>query len=363
MNLSVSVHDPADGRWTAANVSSDCFCAARDNGSTHHHHQPTDPIFTPVLYLTVTVSALGFLTNLLLLVLFLNFPSLRRGVGVFIVHLLATQTLFCGAVMPGTFHMIFRAQAGRPVACSTCLYHHTFHSLVWNAAIWTDAILAVNRIVAVCLPARFHFLSLTSVRILIASLGLIPVLVSTVPPLFWNSGVVYQMTPVGLCVLRLQTELVRWLNLLTARSPLVLLAFAVVVVATNTLFVKMQMRRVDGRSTITNPDPGHGVVVASTVQRSVNPARTSPLMKRRQKMSWILAAGFLFTLLCQSPQWLIASWFNAVWTLNPVMPLVWRFCTVLQFAVVPVIFYWMSSDYQTKAGELYDRIVMRRVIT
>ena len=101
-------------------------------------------------YLTGSLCFFGSLANIIVLIVVVNSRQLRKGAGIFIVHLLLCHVILCVSVYPWIVYRIANTQSRLNDAdyygenCSTCRYQHILMVLFNNLINWSDAMLALK---------------------------------------------------------------------------------------------------------------------------------------------------------------------------------------------------------------------------
>ena len=191
-----STLDPPHNKATAP--PSDHFCLSPTN-TTSWLPTPLDPVVTTWIYLIGVVCLLGSVTNLVLLVTFHHVPSLRRGVGILINVVVANGFCLCAAVIPGQVYLVKLANHGlQPEHCRYCQSYMVIYPIFNNTANWFGALLAVNRLVAILAPTRYHYVKARWVQLTALAVCYGFTLLMAIPPAMDDSSVAYvRMSSLG----------------------------------------------------------------------------------------------------------------------------------------------------------------------
>ncbi|OWA53954.1 hypothetical protein BV898_18378 [Hypsibius exemplaris] len=86
----------------------------------------------------------------------MNFPKLRSGAGFLVMILLTDYLVLCAILVPPSIYYVAKTRDGLdPADCGICRYHLVFQGTANMLSSWLEALLAVNRMVAVLLPRHY----------------------------------------------------------------------------------------------------------------------------------------------------------------------------------------------------------------
>ncbi|OWA54547.1 hypothetical protein BV898_18947 [Hypsibius exemplaris] len=336
-------------------VLTDRYCITPYNASTPKVSNP-DPAVMAWKFLTGIVCAIGVFSNLLVLIILLKTPILRKGAGRLVAHLLICHLVLCAAIFPTVLHYVDRASnaaiTGIPVDCQACRYRHPFH-VTFNALVnWSEALLALNRLTAVLLP--FHHRSLLRggvVQYFGLTLVWLNALYFGVAISGWEHFDLYKMTSIGTCAAVIKTDTLVSLLSFNFYGPFALITVAAVVIIGKMVISKRALRSGRVESSL---KPGEAVVSPETSHPNA-----VTMSKRQKRISLMMLVCFLFNLISQLPQCLLTL-LGVSFRYPKVTLYIWLLALV-QYAAIPVIFLTVNKDYQSKAKTLYVLLMKRSV--
>ncbi|OWA53261.1 hypothetical protein BV898_17695 [Hypsibius exemplaris] len=319
-------------------VLTDRYCITPYNASTPKVSHP-DPAVMAWKFLTGIVCAIGVVSNLLVLIILLKNPALRKGAGRLVAHLLMCHLVLCAAIFPTVLHYVDRASnaaiTGIPVDCQACRYRHPFH-VTFNALVnWSEALLALNRLTAVLFPVCYRSL----MRGMVQYSGL---------TLVWLNALYFG---VAISAVIKTDTLVSLLSYFY--GPFALTTVAAVVIIGKIIISKRALRSGKVESSL---KPGEVLAVVSPETSHPNAATMS---KRQKRISLMMLVCFLFNLISQLPQCLLTL--LGVSSRYPKVTLYIWLLALVQYAATPVIFLTVNKDYQSKAKTLYALLMKRSV--
>ncbi|OWA50699.1 hypothetical protein BV898_15208 [Hypsibius exemplaris] len=297
----------------------------------------TDPYVVLWQYVTGTLSFLGTISNIILLLVFLHFPKLLFGAGFFIALLLANYLVLCAAVFPASVYIVAKtAWHPRPEDCKNCRYYMLFHSTGIILSSWLEALLAVNRLVAVLAPTQYAFVKQPRLQwaALLSVVGL--TLASTVPP-FFDLGSGFRMNAQGLCVFKLTSSGASGLFSFNQYVPILLSAAALLTVIKTVVSSQLNLHR--SRSRIGAANSATAVVAAAA--------------RRRMETTKMLGVSFAIMALCQLPIITLTLAIPYLQTVHPIAFMFCRFAQAVQCFLTPIVFLTMNKDYQGKIRLLW----------
>ncbi|OQV25540.1 Long-chain-fatty-acid--CoA ligase 5, partial [Hypsibius exemplaris] len=301
----------------------------------------------------------GALTNGGLLIVVLKFESLRKGAGIFIAHLLLCQLILLATVLPVGIHTVSlaaksRANGGTQVHCEVCVFQQSAGMALFYLINFTEALLALNRLIGVYYPTKYHIINRRIFHVVGLAFCWTLSLGFTVPPIF-QLGALYQMSPLGNCVVTVVSQ--------KSRAPLVLLLALYVYVPlifTTVAAVLISMRLISSHRAVAptrkaNSTPGNDDGSRSAPPH--NSTRQPNMSERQRRMSKMLITSFAVNFLCQLPQFILAA--SGLIMRYPVA-LLWTTALLsFQFLVTPITFLVRNEDYRNKARELLYRSIRR----
>ncbi|OQV24903.1 hypothetical protein BV898_01485 [Hypsibius exemplaris] len=322
----------------------DPYCVVQYNASAVRGFSP-DPVVYSFQSISGAFCCFGVFANLLLLAVVLRSAQLRKGAGVVIAHLFIVQTVNCALILPTAIARVAAASvADGPMNCGFCRLQVVVQVAFNTIVNWSEALLAVNRLVAIFFPLHFNTFNRHSVQYAMLGLCWFSTAILTVPPAFGLLAGT-KMTVLGTCAFVNRSAAFSGLLSFNAYCPLALVALAAVVIIGRITF------RVDRFSTRASPHAIAAVPVNSPNNTVAVPSSMSERQKRTTKM---LCMSFAFSLVCQLPLYLIPLTGLSVGF--PELVLCFWILTTVQFAVTPVIFLIMNKDYTHSAEMLYARV-------
>ena len=299
----------------------DHFCLAPTNKSSNTLFPP-DPLLIFWQYCSGALCLSGSLINWTLLFVLVSCPKLTRGAGFFIALLIADNFVLNCALVPASIYFVAQATTGlQPVNCAKCRYLMFFHATVNMLSQWLEALLAINRLVAVLLPTRYEYIKRPWVQWLASFACLSFVLATTTPGLF-DTYVVFRMSSLGLCNVIPRHHLSSGIASFNVYVPLLFNAAAVLVVSRT-----MVLSRVRGQNRL--QPVREGVVNAMTPRELL-------LAQRRKQTTGMLFLSFATTLVCQLPILTLSLAFPDLLSRKPILYPFLRLGPSIQANVIPV---------------------------
>ncbi|OQV15356.1 hypothetical protein BV898_10462 [Hypsibius exemplaris] len=295
------------------------------------------------LSMGITLAGSGLL--ILLLVSAVRRENSRSGSRILLLHLMSTQLLLCGLLFPIHFITSYLALIRRnpTISCSSFAFIHTSTTFAQN---WSQALIAVNRFVAIGLP--HHYRSWVSRRTLAAMIVApwVTGFAITLPVYFGIGGDFTMNKAYGSCFAKVNGP---YLTVWFALGNYVPLALTGVLYIS--LFVKLA-----GRKRVISV---HAVPAVGNDEKG---PRLTQTQRRHIAIARMLVVSVVCNGICLVPAPVITSFFPNVFARNGMVQL-WLVKTMVMcgYAASPVIFLIMSSDYQKEVRRvlcgLYNSIM------
>ncbi|XP_055332329.1 uncharacterized protein LOC129584238 [Paramacrobiotus metropolitanus] len=294
------------------------------------------------LYLWFSVSMLigligGFLILMLLTVMYKQ-KKLTRGSGLLIAHAQCIDFIMCTMENPlqnsGLLLQALHTSTG--VNCPFARFSLISMQAVGN---WSAVFLALNRFVAVVIPHHYQKVATQPVLIgkivLSWSIGL----AITVPHYVLKLGVEFGLSPTGACViLKMDAFLFRVISALVFYLPIGIVGALYVVIFLKGLYLK--------RRILVHPE-----------------ARRAPMpvvMKKRLQVARMLMWTFIWYCICYFPATFLPGFFYHVYKDDKRIEFWAKTLLYLGYAMNPVFFFAMSSEYRKGAAGLLRGVLRSR---
>ncbi|OQV25510.1 hypothetical protein BV898_00450 [Hypsibius exemplaris] len=296
---------------------------------------PIDPVLICWKVLTGIFCLFGALSNVFVLIVLIKSPTLRRGAGLLIAHLLTCHVFMCSIGQPVYIHFVWAHASNNPNPDNSnfCPYYAPFLVTIGILVNWSEAALAFNRFVAVFFPTKYVVLNRTIVHYSVLFVCWSCTLAVSLPPALGAFGS-YELTSLGTCGVHytLSTSVAFGLTFLNSYVPLIILTAGTVIIL--------------AKFTATHFGQSTAIIRPQLEQNAAGPpaARTS---ERRKRASRMLLASFVLSLACQFPLNVVVL--TGTQFRFPKETLWIRTLSTLEFAITPILFLTMNRDYHDKA--------------
>ncbi|OQV12326.1 hypothetical protein BV898_13435 [Hypsibius exemplaris] len=318
------------------------YCLAPTN-LTQFLTNPSPPDLQVVIweYISGAFCLFGGSANLILLILIQRSQALRRGAGILVAHLLACHVAYFAVILPLIIARVRNVTTLPRITerdCEVCRLQHFITMTCGFVIGWTDALLALNRIVGVMFPVKYRLLDRPLVHGCGLLLGWLLTLSMTIPPFFgYHSS--FKMGGVGKCTYIPQNTLfVLWLSF-NVYCPLAIATGSAVLIS-----ARFGLNRLTGVPQVHPRTPGV----------NGNAPSRNAVSRRQGKMSRMLVTSFLINFACQIPLFLliVTNWISRY----PLLSL-WTICLfMVQCSSAPVIFLALNGDYRKLFVNVYGRL-------
>ncbi|OQV18369.1 hypothetical protein BV898_07572 [Hypsibius exemplaris] len=302
------------------------FCSSAVNKSLVPTAASSDSTLLVWQYLAALLSLLGTVSNLFVLIVVLRQPALRAGAGIFVAHLLLCHLALCSVTFPVIIYYINRAYRLFDIDCGACRYRHVLHVAFNNLVSWSDALLAMNRIVAVFFPIHYRYIIRKSVQFLaLALIWLNATWLALFPTLDYLAS--YKPTPLGTCFLAIRNSTFRIMFSITFTLPLVLMGLAAFSVLGKLAWVRRSRRTVVAAW----PAAVHATVMS----------------ERQTRASLMMLGCFAVSLVSQ-----VASLVQPLIVISvryPALSIYLWLLSWIQYSFTPIIFLALNKDYRNGA--------------
>ncbi|OWA54326.1 hypothetical protein BV898_18734 [Hypsibius exemplaris] len=290
--------------------------------------------------LLITFSLFGIISNALLLRIIANHKKLRNDCSRLIIHLLITSLIMCGIHFPINAVVIYgKAYWFVAVPSNICTYIYSIQVATANASNWTEAWLAINRLVAIIFPYHYpKWVAPWPFRAMVAfSWGMG---IATVLPIALGFAGSFVMSGLGHCaMLPGARSLVSIIFLgVSAYGPYIIVGVVLVVI----LGHSMTFRTVK-------------VTAPADKQEVAQSAPTIQLRSRRFRVARMLLVSFVFCLVCNIPTYALLSLGARVLVRHPLIFVWMRLSLISQYAFSPIIFLCFNQDYRAELRRIVTR--------
>ncbi|OQV12703.1 hypothetical protein BV898_13024 [Hypsibius exemplaris] len=282
---------------------------------------------------TVTLSFLGALGNLLVMLITWPRSSVKSGLDLLIFHFVGANFFMLLVNIPVGVLMIAAKQWGYKAPIHTCAVVQTIFGTGWSAINWMDAALAINRFIALFFPHTYRIWTSKAITwgtVIFTWL----ISLATNIPLAFNIGGRMVLLPLGYCAaLTSKDNVDTALTTLKFYLPYALTGVAAVILLFKTYFGMKSRNRItqrDGRSFVA--------------------------VVRRFRMARMVLLVFLWTGVCVLPGNIVSVSFAYVFTQNPVSGLWLRTCLVLQYGFTPCILLLTNAEYRVRCRRLLGKL-------
>ncbi|OWA53944.1 hypothetical protein BV898_18368 [Hypsibius exemplaris] len=110
---------------------------------------------TALASITLTISYIGVLSNILTLRVTWSTNLGKAGVSLLIFHFVAINLMECLVTLPTAIFIMLAKRDGRFIPDLACPYFTTFYMINVSVVNWSDAGLALNRFIALYFPHRY----------------------------------------------------------------------------------------------------------------------------------------------------------------------------------------------------------------
>ncbi|OWA53942.1 hypothetical protein BV898_18366 [Hypsibius exemplaris] len=267
---------------------------------------------------TLTISFVGALNNILTLRVTRSAKLGKAGVNLLIFHFVAINLLMCLVTLPIAIFIMLAKRDGWFLPMTTCGYFNALFTTNLSVINWSDAGLALNRLVALYLPHRYKAWSSTAANRAIIMGSWLTSLGIALPFTFSAGGQGTILSVLGLCNITATGPLGAFLS-----SMITYVSYAIS--GTGSLLI---LWKCFGFSRLRTRD-----VVPD---RSGNAAAKYRTTQRRLNMAKMLLLTFLWNGICAFPAYVINRIFPYLYGTNPVSVMWVRTLTVCQYAFTPV---------------------------
>ncbi|OQV17756.1 hypothetical protein BV898_08213 [Hypsibius exemplaris] len=312
------------------------------NWTVHPEVRPSDVAIAVWLAFTLTLCGLAVLSNIGMQVVTFARSTAPSPIKLLVANLCMTYLLSALIFAPvSALRMYYRYQDVQ-FPTGFCRYFHSCYVVVIVVSFWTNACLAINRLVAICLPLMYRDLMTTQITKWMVALTWIISVILLLPTMFGVGGVYDNpggTEIVSVCFFTITSpygNLV--MNVYASAIPIVIVAVAATTVTVKTVVAKIRRRRVVER-------------LQADVQVE------SRLLQRRLHIAKMLLLSFGIFLLCSAPVPLEMMSLN-VRALIGRVPMLreWTRCiSLLEYALNPIIFFSMNHDYSNSFAILRQR--------
>lgn len=276
--------------------------------------------FTTMIFLSV----FGTLFNLLLVVVVLSSRKLRTGSGVLIAYVHIVLTLQCSVNMPLLFAPVYQALlTNRTATDAYCRDTFPFQWAMSQVVSWSDMMIAINRMVAICFP--YSYPKWTEKKALIIMM-IIPWCsgVTTIGCLRLGIGGVFRSVPPWGACGAIMYPVMAQLNAIFSTAIPVGGSGVIYIV----IFVVMA-----GRWLSLSRKSGNRL---APLQVSPAARQERKTVARRNKSAKILFVVYIWYGTCLSPTPIAASLYPVVYNSLPILQLLFRALLLLGYATMPV---------------------------
>ncbi|OQV19481.1 hypothetical protein BV898_06472 [Hypsibius exemplaris] len=284
----------------------------------------------------IAVSVFGALNNVIIFLITLrHHTNHRSGSSRLISSLSFAYALMCAVHFPISSTMTFVQFTAGTIILAVLFQYSVSHRKTRD---WLAFLLAVNRVIAVCLPHVYSQYSTRKANYLGVAFSWLFSLLCVVPIALRVGGSIEQSNS-GNCIF-LPAKIGHVLLALLSSAPIGLTGVAYIVVGMKICCVDVISRR--------SVLPAVPVTTREQKQRS-NFAR------RRMAVTRMLCCSYLFGCACTAPGYVISSVYPGVYCRDPMISPWSRVITLCEFALNPLILYFLDSDYRVGLSLLLRR--------
>ncbi|OQV25509.1 hypothetical protein BV898_00449 [Hypsibius exemplaris] len=269
----------------------------------------------------LATSVFGVISNGVLLGVIGRSRTLRSGTGILISHVVVAQLLMCAVHFPVHVFLVYGKNFWSiTYPAHTCTYAY-FPNLATVFAIgWSEATLAVNRLIATVCP--YHYPTWTTRRVGFAMVAACWVIsCGTLLPFCFGVGGVFGSSSLGQCA-ALKSSFITYSVIFSvnAYAP-----YTIVGVIAVTIICKVCAKKLAKKYTVAPDvtDPPVGL-------------RTRALFRQRLNLAGMLFVSFLFSVVCSQPVALSNTLFPAYQKSDPLFSLWLVLARLIQYSLSPV---------------------------
>ncbi|OQV20916.1 hypothetical protein BV898_04991 [Hypsibius exemplaris] len=294
------------------------------------------------LVVILLLCVVGSVSNVLVITVVLRIRELRTSCGVLIAHLSVTYLMQCAVIVPLTSVRIYNRFDGGPDFCRVVQF---VNSAIVVTGYYNEALLAANRLFAICYPYGYRVFARRSLTL--ASLALCWILGGgTRMPFVFNSGGFYNSLPNGQCTLTTTTNQGTFWAIGCIYFCYGFVGFAAVAICAKSAIGKFHRRTIIPlpATQSSGGKSNGGMAIDERVPVSQSPAGRA--YQRRMRQAQMLIMTFIWNCLCNFPITIVNSVAPQLFRLDPMFGLWMRLLLVLSFAFHPILVFMLSTDYR-----------------
>ena len=264
---------------------------------------------------TLTISLLGSVNSLALIVTLCSRHNRKSGFNLQITHFAILNLFMCLAGVPSSVFLVMAKRDGYFIRPGICDFLHPPAIVGSTLVNWADAGLAVNRCIALYFPHKYRAWSRSRVNLGMIVGYWIICIVAVLPFPLKLGGSKMILTALGLCALAPAGAFSVFLSAMISYVPYAVAGSGALLILLKTLTVGRERRR---------------------VVHSLGEDQRYRAIQRRLGLAKLLVVSLLWNSLCATPTFVIGVNFPRLFATNPVTTLWMRTSSLCQFAFTPV---------------------------